>query len=99
MEKVKVREIFNKVKKFNELAGYLYQGQSKVEITFDDGSPITRNFESYKDFSRFVRGYYIDVLSIRLLNGEWTHDGEFFTIEFVYEGDRTEFELYVHTAE
>lgn len=99
MEKVKARDIFNKVKKYNELAEYLYQGQSKVEITFDDGSPIRRNFECYKDFSRFVRGYYIDVLAIRLLNGEWNHDGEYFTIECLYDGYRTEFELYVHTAE
>lgn len=98
MEKVKARDIFNKVKKYNELAEYLYQGQSKVEITFDDGSPIKRNFESYKDFSRFVRGYYIDVLAIRLLNGEWNHDGEYFTIECLYDGYRTEFDLYVHTS-
>lgn len=99
MEKVKVRDIFNKVKKFNELAEFLNQGQSKVEITFDDGSPIRRNFENYKDFSRFVRGYYIDVLAIRLLNDEWNNDGEYFTIEYLYDGFRTEFELYVHTVD
>ena len=98
MEKVKVREIFNKVKKFNELAEYLYQGRNELAITFTDGLHEC-DFENYKDFSEFVRYIYVEVVATRLLNGEWTHDGEFFTIEFVYEGDRTEFELYVHTVE
>ena len=97
MEKVKVKEIFNKVKKFNELAEYLYQGRNELAIAFTDGLQEC-NFENYKDFSKFVRNTYVEVVATRLLNGEWTHDGEFFTIEFVYEGDRTEFELYVHTV-
>ena len=98
MEKVNVREIFNKVKKFNELAVYLYQGRNELAITFTDGLQEC-DFENYKDFSKFVRNTYVEVVATRLLNSEWTHDGEFFTIEFVYEGDRQEFELYVHTVE
>lgn len=97
MEKVNVREIFNKVKKYNELAEYLYQGRNELAITFTDGLQEC-DPENYKDFSKFVRYIYVDDVATCLLNGEWTHDGEFFTIEFVYDGDRTEFELYVHTV-
>ena len=96
MEKVKVREIFNKVKKFNELAEYLYQGRNELAIIFTDGLQEC-NFENYKDFSEFVRYIYVDDVATRLLNGEWTHDGEFFTIGAFYDGYITEFELYVHT--
>lgn len=96
MEKVKAREIFNKVKKFNELAEYLYQGRNELAITFTDGI-YECDFENYKDFSKFVRYIYVDEVATRLLYGEWTHDGEFFTIGAWYDEDRTEFELYVHT--
>lgn len=96
MEKVKVREIFNKVKKFNELAEYLYQGRNELAITFTDGLQEC-DFENYEDFSKFVRCIYVEVVAARLLNGEWNHDGEYFTIECLYNGYITVFELYVHT--
>ena len=95
MEKVKAREIFNKVKKYNELARYLYQGHNQLTITFIDNYE-EYDFESYKDFSKFIRNRYVNVVAIHLLNDEWKHDGEFFTIIDTYDGYRTEFELYVH---
>ena len=98
METVKAREIFNKVKKFNELAGYLYHGRNELTITFRDNCQ-EYDFETYRDFSKFVRNTYIEILAIRLLQGEWDHDGEYFTIGAWYDEYGTEFELYVHTAE
>lgn len=97
MEKVKARDIFNKVKKYNELARYLYQGDNVLTVAFTFDYGCKYEFESYKDFSKFIRNTYIDVLAARLLNGEWNHDGEYFTIEAIYDGYRTEFELYVHS--
>lgn len=97
MEKVKAREIFNKVKKFNELAKYLYQGDKVLTVRLEEEDGTTYEFNNYNDFSRFVRKAYIEDIAIELLNEEWQHDGEYFTISvgrlsWIYE-------LYVHTKE
>lgn len=98
MERLKAIEIFSKVKKFNEMASYFYQGGNKLTVTLSNSQcQKEHNFDSYKDFSKFVRSTYNDVLATLLLKGEWKHDGEYFMIEPMYNGYRKEFELYVHT--
>lgn len=94
MEKLKAKDIFNKVKKFNELSEYLYQGDKKLTVTFEEEDGTTHDFDSYRDFAKFIRQIYISEAAEVMLENEWYHDGEYFWIR--YGLARIEYELYVH---
>ena len=96
MEKLKAKQIFNKVKKYNEMASYFYQGQDKLSITFSGECGLETEFNSYKEFAKFIRDMYVDKVVDDLLEGEWKHDGEYFTLESTYDGETDQYELYVH---
>ena len=96
MEKLKAKQIFNKVKKYNEMASYFYQGQDKLSITFSGEWGLETEFNSYKEFAKFIRDMYVDKVVDDLLEGEWKHDGEYFTLESTYDGETDQYELYVH---
>ena len=94
MEKLKAREIFSNVKKYNEMASYFYQGENKLTVSFEEDG-TTHDFDSYRDFAKFIRQVYVSERAEEMLKNEWQHDGEYFWIRCGLA--RIEYELYVHT--
>ena len=95
MEESKAREIFINVKKYNEMASYFYQGQNKLIVSFKEEDETTHDFDSYRDFAKFIRQVYVSDVAEEMLKNEWQHDGEYFWIRCGLA--RIEYELYVHT--
>lgn len=95
MEESKAREIFSKVKKYNETASYFYQGQNKLIVSFKEEDGTTHDFDSYRNFAKFIRQVYVSEVAEEMLKNEWQHDGEYFCIRCGLA--RIEYELYVHT--
>ena len=95
MEESKAREIFSNVKKYNEMVNYFYQGQNELTVTFKQEDGTTYDFDSYRDFAKFIRQVYVSEVAEEMLKNEWYHDGEYFWIRCGLA--RIEYELYVHT--
>ena len=65
---MKIREIFNKIENYNEIANYISYSSDKVAIEFSDGRYSSSQFSNFKEFRKFVKDEYINEVANFILN-------------------------------
>ena len=79
---MKIKDMIKKIDTYNEIADIVVA--PKMELHFKDklgcgGYQIVRN---YRQFSRFIRNEYIDIVANAILNGEYEFEKvSIFTVE------------------